>query len=388
MLSGSDALAGIIKKLLTIGFFVFVIQNYDSLLRAVIEGFIQTGKIASSGSHDAFASVRDPSSIVDAGFFAALPGLDHIRNYSSLGALKNMGDILITGICSLGILLSYFIIAIQVFVTYLEFGMVSTLGLMLIPFGVFKHTSFLAEKLFGAIIAFGIKLMVLGFLVSVTMPVLRQLEVPPDPTWTQLFNMLVVCMANAALAWHAPGVAAGLLAGGPSLTAATAGSSVAAGAMGFQSGALLSGMAARSPSQAIRASSQIASASAVVPGIATGGFQVASANAGLRGKGTIGTAIRGVGGAATALFSSSVKAGASPAIKVAQGFRSGFETGRDQVPGASVIRKDSTSKSRIQSQDPGQSTAKKTATSEETKKASPTSDQSQEKSSKKAEQKI
>jgi type IV secretion system protein TrbL len=72
-----------------------------------------------------------------------------------------------------GTLLGYFIIAIQVFVTYLEFGIVSTLGLILIPFGVLKHTSFLCEKVFGAIISFGVKLMVLGLLVSITVPVLK-----------------------------------------------------------------------------------------------------------------------------------------------------------------------------------------------------------------------
>lgn len=223
-LTGQEALVALIRKILVIGFFVLVVQNYPVLLQSVVEGFIQTGKTASSVGGDALATIRDPSTIIDAGIVVALPMLDHLKSYSSWDVLSNLVDIFITGICCLGILAAYFIIAIQVFVTYLEFAIVSTLGLILIPFGVFKHTAFLAERVFGSIISFGIKLMVLGFLVSVTVPVLKQFTLPPDPTWTQLFNLVVVCFSVAALAWHAPGVAAGMLSGGPSLTAGTAAS--------------------------------------------------------------------------------------------------------------------------------------------------------------------
>ena len=108
------------------------------------------------------------------------------------------------------------------FVTYLEFSLITTLGLIFLPFGVFQHTAFLAERVFAAIIAFGVKLMVLGLIVSVATPVLATVQLPPDPTWRQLFEVLVVCLAVATLSWHAPGVASGLLAGSPTLTASTA----------------------------------------------------------------------------------------------------------------------------------------------------------------------
>jgi type IV secretory pathway TrbL component len=45
-LTGQDALVGLIKKLLSVGFFVFIITNYDNLLHVVVDGFIQTGKLA------------------------------------------------------------------------------------------------------------------------------------------------------------------------------------------------------------------------------------------------------------------------------------------------------------------------------------------------------
>lgn len=337
-LTGSEAMTKLIKKLLTIGFFVFVIKNYDSLISAISEGFIFTGKVASSSGGDALASVRDPSRIVLAGFYVALPVLDHIRNYSSWDVLWNLNDILVTGICAFGILLSYFVIAIQVFITYLEFGMVTTLGLMLIPFGVFKHTAFLAERLFGAIVSFGIKLMVLGFLVSITMPVMKGLAVPPDPTWTQLFKLLVVCMAIATLSWHAPGVAAGLLTGGPSLTAGSATGTAVAGAAGFETGALLTGASTRASGQI---PGSLAQAVSVPAGIATGGFQVAATNAALSGSSSMGSKIRGVAGGMASIGIAGAKSGISPVTKFGNNIRESFNVGREKVQGFSALRDES-----------------------------------------------
>lgn len=246
-ITGDDALVALMRKILLVGFFVFIVENYDSLLNVVIGGFIHTGEIAGSAGGGNIASVRNPSMIVKAGLEASRPIFEHVRHAS---VLTDFADMAISGLCGLAILIAFFIIAIQVFITYLEFGIVTTLGLILIPFGVFRHTSFLAEKVFGAIISFGVKLMVLAFLVSVTVPVLESFTLPEDPTWTQLFNMVLVSFAIMALAWHAPGVAAGLLSGGPSLTAGTAaGSALAAGA-GVAGAAIVGASAARTGAKA------------------------------------------------------------------------------------------------------------------------------------------
>ena len=58
-------------------------------------------------------------------------------------------------------LVAFFMLAIQVFITYLEFYLVAALSLVLVPFGVFKHTAFIAERAFGSVVSFGVKLMVL-----------------------------------------------------------------------------------------------------------------------------------------------------------------------------------------------------------------------------------
>ena len=52
------------------------------------------------------------------------------------------------------------------FITVLEFYIGAVLALILVPFGVNRHTAFMAERAFGLVIAFGTKLMVLGFIIQ------------------------------------------------------------------------------------------------------------------------------------------------------------------------------------------------------------------------------
>ena len=312
-LTGQDALVGLIRRLLFIGFFVFVVQNYDSLLHTVIEGFIRTGKTAASSGAANFSFVRDPSTIVDAGFVAVLPIFEHLQSYSGLDVIQNIHDIIITGLCAIAIVAGYFIIAIQVFVTYLEFAIVSTLGLILVPFGVFRHTAFLAEKVFGSIISFGVKLMVLGLLVSVTVPVLREFTVPPSPDWKALFNLALVALAVAALAWHAPGVAAGMLAGGPSLTAGTAaGSAIAATSAATAAPHIAHTTASSVGKSGITAMQGATSSMAGIAGLATAGAIGTASKLNAAGHGRAVQIAGGVAGATYALIADGARTAFRP----------------------------------------------------------------------------
>jgi type IV secretion system protein TrbL len=338
-ITGQDALVGLIKKILLIGFFVFVIQHYDSLLHIVIEGFIQTGKTASSSGGDVLASIRDPSTIIDAGFYVALPVLEHLKSFGGLDAIYHLQDVLICLLCALGIIAAYFIMAIQVFVTYLEFAIISTLGLILVPFGTLRHTRFLAEKVFGAVIAFGIKLMVLGLLISVTLPVLKQFALPEDPTWTQLFSLLAICFAVAALAWHAPGVAAGILSGGPSLTAATAAGTSVAAVSGGIGAAMLGNTAARSAaSGAVGLGAQATKKAASALGAASAGMQMSLAEGNAKGRSPLQRSARALGAAAGAVGGAALRSLTQPAAHFRDELRSTFESNQAQVPGFSKLK--------------------------------------------------
>jgi len=331
-ITGQDALVGLLKKLLFIGFFLFVISNYDSLLHTVIDGFIHTGKIAGSGSGDSLASIKNPSSIVEAGFTATKPVFEHLTTFATWDVISHLADIIISLICALGILIAHFIIAIQVFVTYLEFGLISTLGLILIPFGVLRHTSFLAEKVFGAIISFGIKLMVLGLLVSITVPLLKGYAVPPDPSWTHLFNMLVLSFAMAALAWHAPGVAAGMMSGGPSLTAGTAAGTTLAGGAAALAAGFTPAIASNVASRGLSIGGAAARATATGAGTIVGGASTARQLAASSGAGsTLQYGAAGIG-ATVGPLAATVNAVGKAGLSATRPLADAFASGRSDVP--------------------------------------------------------
>lgn len=263
LLTKDEIIPVFIKKVLTIGLFIFFVQGFGpgfngmSLSNIILQGFIKTGAVA-GGNANVANVMGDPSAIIDLGIAAAGP---IFKSQSLIASLLNSAgvDFIFRGICGLLILFTYFVLAIQIVITNIEFGIVSTLGLILLPFGVFRYTSFLADKFFGAIIAFGIKLMVLAFVVGVTFPLLQSFTLPSDPTPDQIISMLFACAAIAFIAWHAPGVASAILAGSPSLTAGT-------GAQGAIAGGMVMAGAAAPGAAGLKGASALAGGTSAVAG--------------------------------------------------------------------------------------------------------------------------
>lgn len=231
--SDGETAVELIKKVMKIGFFIFVVANYQTLIACVLDGFVFVGLKAggrSLASAADLALLKDPSAIVRQGLKIAEPIFVHTANYDVFTAAKNLADLLVTNLAALLIILAFFALAIQVFITYLEFYLMAVLGLILIPFGAFKYTAFLAEKVFGAIITFGVRLMVLAFILATVQPTLDRLTPQPDPSLPQVLLLLLTALTIAGLSWHAPAVASGLVSGAPSLSVGTvAGTGLALG---------------------------------------------------------------------------------------------------------------------------------------------------------------
>ena len=338
--SGSEALSRMLRKVLTIFFFIWVIDNYSWIIGWVTDGFVWTGHKASGG---AAVDIDDPSGIFSTSFTVVEPILLRARSISGIlgGGLI---DALISCISALVILLAYFLLALQVFLTRIEFALISTLGLILVPFGVFKYTAFMAEKVFGAVISFGVKLMVLAFIISVGFPIMQSLTLPPDPSWPEMFSVMFGSLAMALLGIHAPGIAAGLLSGGPSLTAgAAAGTALAATGVGA-AGVLGTVGAARAGVGASRlaygatvgatkaGASSLGGASALVSAGRSGGQN----GAGVSGKvgkysSTAGTLVGTAGAVGKAAVNSTTNLVTARATKIKDGLANSYAKGRDRV---------------------------------------------------------
>lgn len=220
-LSDGDHMKTLVKKTLKYGVFIGIVVFYKEIVNVVLLSFEAVGLKAGGGSISS-AVLNDPSEIAAYGIWVTEPIFEFISQLSTIEVLKNLHKIIFTGLTGLMIMLCFFIIGIQIFITYLEFYIVAVLALILVPFGSFKHTSFLGEKAISAVISFGIKLMVLAFVASVAIPLVKAWSIPDNPTNSQIFSLLLGSMALTFLAWHAPGMASSLLSGSPSLSAGSA----------------------------------------------------------------------------------------------------------------------------------------------------------------------
>jgi type IV secretion system protein TrbL len=248
VLKGENVLVGLMQKTLLLCLFSFFVANWTTLINAVLDGFVWAGFTAGGSSPAAGAAlIKDPSSIISQAFVVTQPLETEISSLS----LYSIGSLVLLGWAYIFTILGFFMLAIQVFITYLEFYLVAALSLILVPFGVFKHTAFIAERAFGSVVSFGVKLMVLSFIIAAASPVIATITIPAVPNLQQAYMVMLAALSIAFLAWHAPGIAAGMVSGGPTLTAGAAAGFVASSAFGAFAGAAAASSAAGQAAAAV-----------------------------------------------------------------------------------------------------------------------------------------
>jgi type IV secretion system protein TrbL len=129
---------------------------------------------------------------------------------------------MLLGLSYLMLIFCFFMIAINIFVVYVEFAIFASVALILVPFGVWEKTEFIFDKVKNGVINFGIKYMTLAFVVSISFNIIKQWQLPPDPTFQQALYVLLGMLAVTYLCWHAPSVAAGMASGGGGMITAAA----------------------------------------------------------------------------------------------------------------------------------------------------------------------
>lgn len=320
-MKGEDVIVGLVQKIMLIGVFAFFVLNWPTFISAVVNGFVHTGLAAgTAGGGGAFPSMTDPSAIVDIGFNV----IDPLSTKVATLSWYELGDLAMYGLAMILILLSFFVLAIQVTVTYLEFYIVAVLALILVPFGINRWTAFLSEKAFGSIVGFGVKLMVLSFIMSAATPVMRAINLPTDPTLKQAYCVFLAAAFLAFLAWHAPGVAAGMMSGGPSLSTSVAARTAMFGALAGLGAARGIGNAALGAGQAGQAAT-LAAARGAGGTVAAG--QMGAATSAMAGAGPVGQAF-GAGQAVASAAGSTMKSAAmTPVQAVSESLKNAWRSG-------------------------------------------------------------
>jgi type IV secretion system protein TrbL len=313
-LGGGDNVVGVFKRILHIGAWVWIVQSYPALCKALVDSLVQAGLLAGGGTGDV-SLLMDPSRLAGYGLDATAPLTDKLAD---LG-VTDLSDLIVFGFGYLAILACFLIMAINVFLAVLEYYLFAALAGIFLPFGLLSPTKFLAEKAIGAVVSSAVKLMVLGLVTAIIDPVLSSIHFQgPQITFNELWSVFLTVCALMFLCWKAPSLAGSLLGGSPHLGAdhllQAAGAPIAAGlavgALANRAAASVSATraAASPPQSGLPAASSVISAASSLAG---GGTKGASGSPGSPGAAS-GSASPPAGADASLVLSSMGKgAGAS-----------------------------------------------------------------------------
>lgn len=218
---GQNFIGQVITKILSYGFWLWIIQSWGTLCNAVVNSLTEAG--TSFGALEADV-LKHPSTLIDIGIEKSFPLWDYITKQTTMtGIIGSLGIYLLAFLGAVGIFLGFAMIAFQVFITFIEFYIASALMLLFIPFATNKYTERFAQNCIGGVFSTGVKLMFMGAIISLSGPMMSAIQTNFDtaPTWENIAGVAIVPWAIAFLAWQAPSMAAGFMSGGPALSAAT-----------------------------------------------------------------------------------------------------------------------------------------------------------------------
>jgi len=241
-----DVIARLIRKTLFIGAFAYLIGNWNGLARIIFESFAGLG-VKATGAGFSIDDLMRPGRVAQAGIEAGRPLLESISGLMGYVAFfENFIQIVVLLIAWLVVILSFFVLAVQLFVTLIEFKLTTLCGFVLAPWGLFGKTAFLAERVLGAVVASGVKVMVLAVVTGIGSTLFEQFTAGfagSEPTIEEALSVVLASLCLLGLGLFAPGIASGLISGGPQLSAGAAVGTAAADGGVMVAGGALAGMA-------------------------------------------------------------------------------------------------------------------------------------------------
>jgi len=328
---GDDVIAKLLRKVLYVGAFAYIINNFNWLAGIVFRSFTGLG-LTATGSTLSMDEFLQPGRLAKTGIDAGMPILAQVSDLAGFPEVfVNVTPIMVMFLAWLVVIVTFFVLAIQLFITLIEFKLTTLAGFVLVPFALWNKTSFLAEKVLGNVVSSGVKVLVLAVIVGIGTGLFAEFQVhPAEPSIDHALVIMLASLALLALGIFGPGIATGLISGGPQLGAGAmagaavgaAGTAVAVGAAATGVGGAVMAGARMAPAAAKLAGSGARAATSAASG-ARSAFQAGSSAAGGGLKGTA----AGLGNVAKTGAQAAGRGAASRASTVGQHMAAPFRAG-------------------------------------------------------------
>lgn len=240
---GSLRMSEMISKVVKIGFFVFLIAYFPDINSALLRSF-QIAGLTAAGM-PVSTEMLGPSNVLDMGFKACR---DLFKAFHEISIMANggLGKLFMYLIAMFFTICAFFFMAFQILLTKIEFNILASLGVILLPFGVWNRTSFLFQRTVSAVFSFGVKLMVMYFMVGITLSYMDTLSLSAEADFSILLKQSLAMFTLGLLVWKIPALAANIMSGTPTLEAGNVLSSAAGSFTGGVAGAVTGAAAASS----------------------------------------------------------------------------------------------------------------------------------------------
>lgn len=290
-LGGDDnVMSRFIKKILYVGAFALILNSFSTLSDIIFRSFAQAGLTAGGGALTA-GDLLKPGRLAGTGFAAAWPLLEQVSQLMGFTTFfDNFLTIAVLLFAWAIVIITFFILAVQMFVTIIEFKLTSLAGFILVPFSLWNRTSFLAERVLGNVVSSGIKVMVLAVIVGIGSNFFAEFTAAlqgQEPDIGQAMSLMLASLTIFGLGIFGPSIASGLVSGAPQLgagaalgtTAGAAGIAILAGGAAVGGARMLGGAALG----AVRAGTAMGSAASTAYGLGKEAAPTPTMAAGLGG---------------------------------------------------------------------------------------------------------
>ena len=308
------------KKVLYVGFFALILNNWKSLSGTIFDSFAGLG-LKATGSSLSYADFLHPGKLAQAGVQGANVLLSQIQRLSGFPEVFwHLSEIMLMALSWVVTLVAFFVLAIMLFLAVIEFKLTTLKGFILVPFALWRGTSFIAEPVLGQVVTSGVRILVFAVVTGIGTQIFGQI-LPSDPaaelSLQDALTVLLASMTVGGLALYAPKIASGIVSGAPQL-----GLGAAAAPAGIVAGTVvLGGMSAAAVARG--AGGAVASAATLSGGARTA-YALGSAAAG--GEGAAGMA-GGIGGVARGGVSVATSAVRSVGDRIIEGIGGRFAAG-------------------------------------------------------------
>jgi type IV secretion system protein TrbL len=319
-LGEDDAIQVLAKKVIYVGFFALILNNWSVLVQIVFNSFAGLG-LKATGSPLSYSDFLHPGRLAHAGVQGADVLLSQIQRLAGFpDVFWNLSEILVMGLSWIVTLIAFFVLAILLFLAIIEFKLTTLKGFILVPFALWRGTAFIAEPVLGQVVTSGVRILVYAVITGIGTQLFGQI-LPTDPTaelnLQDALTILLASMTIAGLAFAANRIASGIVSGAPQL-----GLGAAAAPAGIVAGTVM--LAGGGAAMAARAAASGAGAAASLAGGARAAYALGSAS----GGGSVGN---GLGGVARAAGSAATTGSRAAAERAVSALRERYATGEQRA---------------------------------------------------------